>query len=557
MKKYIFLLALLFCATRAFAQTQNGYVKTRGRLDAYGNLIPGQGLKGATVQIKGMTSLLVKGDDGSFSFPLIEKQYIIESVQKKGYQLVDASVCHKTYEYSSTPIDILMEIPEKQKEDYIADFNRINASQQAMIDNLRKEVEQLKNRNKINEEEYNRRLIEIAERQTTSQKLVSEMAERYSKMDFDRLDDFERKISWLILNGDLIKADSLIKSKGNMEKRSSDLDQLHKANMEVRADLEKSELYEAKMREDFATDCYNLYEICMLRCESDSASYWLELRASKDTTNIEWQLEAGGFLDSYLADYDRALSYFYLALRNSMLENSGENSWTAICYDNIGLVYAKIGKYSMAVEYYENALNIFKSLIGEDNSLVATIYNNMGSALEGQGLLDLALEQYDKTLTIQKRVLEENHPEVARTYDNISVVYIKESYYEKALEYLEKAKGIYKSVFSDENHLELAQCYNKMGVAYSYQENFVKAMECHEKALAIRKTILNKNHPDIAESYSNIGSVYAGLEDYDKALKYYQQALDIDMPLLGENHPSVNIIIDNINHVKEMMIIKE
>ena len=92
--KYIFLLVGLFYSTMSLAQTQYGYVKTRGRLDSNGNLIPGQGLKGAAISIKGRTTVvLVKSDNGAFSFPVPDKQFRVDSVRKNGYQLVDMEFC--------------------------------------------------------------------------------------------------------------------------------------------------------------------------------------------------------------------------------------------------------------------------------------------------------------------------------------------------------------------------------------------------------------------------------------------------------------------------------
>ena len=205
MKRLLVLSLALLMATLLCAQSQQGYVKTRGRLDAKGNLIHGEGLKGATVYIKGRTATLVKDTNGAFSFPVPTRQYQIDSVRKKGYQLVDMDFCYKSRHYSPTPIDILMELPDQSIEDYMEDFNRINASQQARINQLRTEVKQLKAQNKINEDESRRRLAEITQMQSESQRLVTEMAERYSKMDFDRMDDFNRQVVWLILNCELIK----------------------------------------------------------------------------------------------------------------------------------------------------------------------------------------------------------------------------------------------------------------------------------------------------------------------------------------------------------------
>lgn len=70
MKKTLLIFtALIFSIIlSAQTQTQQGYVKTKGRM-VDGKYVPGQGLKGATVSIKGRTTVLVNGNDGSFTFP--------------------------------------------------------------------------------------------------------------------------------------------------------------------------------------------------------------------------------------------------------------------------------------------------------------------------------------------------------------------------------------------------------------------------------------------------------------------------------------------------------
>lgn len=83
--KNLLLFICLFITTIGIAQTQHGYVKTRGRLDSKGKLIPGKGLKGATIFIKGRTSVLVKDTTGAFSFPTPAKQFRVDSVRKNGY----------------------------------------------------------------------------------------------------------------------------------------------------------------------------------------------------------------------------------------------------------------------------------------------------------------------------------------------------------------------------------------------------------------------------------------------------------------------------------------
>lgn len=81
------------------------------------------------------------------------------------------------------------------------------------------EIEQLKEENKISRQEYQQRMNELYSSQEKNEKLISEMAERYSRIDYDQLDEFNRRVSELILNGELAKADSLLNTKGDINAR--------------------------------------------------------------------------------------------------------------------------------------------------------------------------------------------------------------------------------------------------------------------------------------------------------------------------------------------------
>ena len=87
MKKSILIPIAILISLAASAQTQQGYVKTKGRM-VNGKLVPGQGLKGATVSVKGRTAVLVNSDEGAFSFPVPDGQYHLDSIKKNGYQLI-------------------------------------------------------------------------------------------------------------------------------------------------------------------------------------------------------------------------------------------------------------------------------------------------------------------------------------------------------------------------------------------------------------------------------------------------------------------------------------
>ena len=215
MKKLLLFFATLILSLVTTAQTQQGYVKTKGRM-VNGQLVPGQGLKGATVSVKGRTAILVNTDDGAFSFPVTETQFRLDSVKKKGYQLVDMDLCPRTYTPSKNPIYIVMETPEQQLLDKLTAERKIRRNLQKQLQEREDEIEDLKAQQKISDEEYRQALQKLYADQESNEQLISDMAKRYSELDYDQLDEFYRQVSYCIENGELVKADSLLNTRGDI-----------------------------------------------------------------------------------------------------------------------------------------------------------------------------------------------------------------------------------------------------------------------------------------------------------------------------------------------------
>ena len=134
-----------------------------------------------------------------------------------------------------------------------------------LFDQLKKreeEIEALKAQNKLTEDEYQERLRQLYDNQLNSQKLVKKMAERYVSTDYDQLDEFNRQVQMYIEDGELQKADSLLNTKGSMDKRIEAIDKAHRANEENLLDLTKhmetlALLYARENRYSDATETIN------------------------------------------------------------------------------------------------------------------------------------------------------------------------------------------------------------------------------------------------------------------------------------------------------------
>ena len=218
MKRILWLSLCLVLALCATAQTQQGYVKTKGRKGGNGAVVPGKRITGATVQVKGGNAVVTQAN-GTFSFPIPAKKYYIQNVKKQGYVLVDPEVLTKQYIYSTNPLILVLETPEQQTDDKLASERKIRRTLQRQLQQREDEIEDLKEQNKITREEYQNALQKLYAEQETNEKLIGEMAERYSQIDYDLLDEFNRRISDCIIEGRLAEADSLLRTKGDIQDR--------------------------------------------------------------------------------------------------------------------------------------------------------------------------------------------------------------------------------------------------------------------------------------------------------------------------------------------------
>ena len=589
MKKLLIILTALAFCLGASAQTQQGYVKTKGRM-VNGKLVPGQGLKGATVSIQGRTTVMVNTDDGAFSFPITEPQFRLDSVKKKGYQLVDMDACPKTYKRSGNPLYIVMETPEKQMEDKLNAERKIRRNLQKQLQAKEDEIEALKDENRISLEEYQKALQAIYAEQEGNEQLISDMAKRYSELDYDQLDEFYRQVSYCIENGELMKADSMLRSRGDIKAQVNDILHRGQALQEQKEQLQKAQTVHKSDIEEASKRCKSYYEAFYMQHQNDSAAHYLLLRAQLDTTNVDGQNEAAKFLVEFMSEFDKAIPYYQTALRQAKLQYGEKSEWVATIYYNTGMNHYYKSELPEAMEDFNKALNIYTELYGEKHPEVATMLNAIGLIRNSQGEYSKALDIFLQCAEIRKAAFGENHFEVASSYNNIGHIYAVLGDYSKAMEYQQKAMGIKKNLLDEndpsiaishsnigtiyyylneidsatyhlnkaleiniislgEYHPNTAYSYGNAGLMYSLQKNYEKELEYNLKALTIMQRLLGEDNPKTANYYGNVGSSYLNLGNYEEALKYMNKALTINKGSMGEEHPSVANYYYNIGEL--------
>lgn len=535
MKKLMLLMVCFAVALTAGAQKQEGYVRTLEKANR-----PSQGIEGVTVNILEYPNALVTKKGGKFSFAIPGKKqgdsFKVSRIQKKGYTLVDKHITGRKYSYSaSVPIEIVMVSDKQLAADTKLIEDKAYAKAKKNYDARIAELERQLAEKTISEHTYYAERERLTNDYDSYIQLIGEMAERYAMTDYKGLSDLNREIMECIENAELERADSLINSKGDFDKREQELQAQMEFN-EATAELLAKSQQDAEFKlNDLAQDYYNKYTILAANYQNDSAAYFLIKRADLDPTNEKWQQDAGYFFQNFLADYELAMKYYQTGLNQAIAQYGEQSEKTADYYDDIGSIYDFQQDFNQALTYYQKALAIRESVLGTEHPDVAESLDDIGSIYYSQGNHTQAFEHFQKALDIRERALGLEDPDVAESYNHIGNYYSDRDSFALALEYHQKALAIRERSLGTEDP-EVAESYNSIGGVYYAQGDYTKALEYTQKALAIREKVFGLNHPSVAASYENIGRLYFMMEDRTKCVEYLTKAHNIYLKLFGPEH---------------------
>jgi len=536
MKKLILFIAVLIvlCVSGTYAQTQSGVVKTRGKM-VNGKLVPGTLLQGATVQVEGRQAILAK--DGKFSFPVKDGKYTLKSVSKQGYKLVDDDACRQ-YQYSKNPLNIVMEQPDKLQSDQLATERKLRRELQRRIQQREDEIEAMN----IAVEERNHLLAEVNQQREENENIIKKMAAYYSTLDYDQLDAFQQSVSALLEDCQLERADSLLRTRGDMHSRVSRIKDEQAAIAREQAELAKRKkaLGESKAGtqrklEAIAADCYSFFQRFLMAHQNDSAAYYLELRAGLDTTNAQWQLEAGLFMEDYIVDMEMAKTYYLRAKRLSIDIDDGINYNLSRAYSGLGGVCKKKGQFPEMMSNFQKSLEIRKALYGERDSRVCGAYINIATANYYIGNYDLALLQFDSILTILKESGNEISGASATAYGNMAAIYTYyKGDYAKALQLLKKEEEIMIKVFGDDLP-DLISTYMSISETLMNNGELDEAMDYNKKAYDLSMEHFGADHPSTADVVGSRGLCHLHKGEFDEALPDFTYCYEKKCKFLGED----------------------
>ena len=153
-------------------------------------------------------------------------------------------------------------------------------------------------------------------------------------------------------------------------------------------------------------------------------------------------------------------------------------------YNNLGVIYQKIGDFDRAFEAYHRSIAI--------NPRYEKAHNNLGILLYLNGRYEEAREAFQKALAINSNSIE--------SYLNLGILYKKQGQTEKAMESYQKALAI--NPFHGETH------YN-IGLLYEDLKSFELAINHYQNFIQLSA----KNHPGL------VAKVQRHLDYLRKAIK--------------------------------------
>ena len=587
MKSIVTFLLVFLLSNFASAQTktQNARVKTRGRM-IDGEYVPGKGLPGTVVSIKDITDIGVRNSDGTFSFPVDNDNYYVETVTKNEYVLVDSDAAPKMYKYSEDTLYFVMGMPEQMFEDLLEAKDKIRESLEREWKNAMAEIKRLKEENKMSQEEYLEKLEQLMSNQEKNEDLVNEMAKRYSTLDYDQLDVFYRKVNSYIEEGKLTKADSMLRSRGNV---SAQIDAQLEKEESIRH--REEEIAKAKSvlmhdKKELEQRCYSYFESFKMQHEYDSAAYYIEQRARIDTLNAEWQFGAGVYLYEQ-KQYSKAEKYLesYLKLSRDLIKSDGSyavalivladlyqniqrysdaeqmyeesleicrklakdnpqvyESYVSVALNALAELYIVTQRYSEAEQMYEESLEILRKL-AKDNpqvyeSYVANALNAFANLYSDTQRYSEAEQMYEESLEICRKLAKDN-PQVYESYVSVVLYALAELYlvtqrysdaeqmYEESLEILRKLAKDNPQVYES----NVAMALTGLAILYSVTQRYSEAEQMYEESLEILRK-LAKDNPQVYESnvamaLNALAILYSDTQRYSEAEQMYEESLDI------------------------------
>lgn len=249
-----------------------------------------------------------------------------------------------------------------------------------------------------------------------------------------------------------------------------------------------------------------------------------------------------GIIHEMLGLYDSAI--YFLHQSSECYEQIKLETGLASVHNSLGIVYDKKNQLSKSLTYYRLALSETMAQFGRIHPRTALTQTNIGNILNKLGKDSLALIKHLEAAAIFSELFEKSHPYFAMTSNNIGQSYLHLKKYDESIRTLKRGLDIQFKNFGS-RHPNNSMLYINLGEAYAANNNFRLALESFTLSLACD----DARGPHSVLSFYDIGELYLKAGEFDSANRYYDSAIFYD-----SNRNNEEIIIKNISYYMDALI---
>ncbi|KAF1952142.1 hypothetical protein CC80DRAFT_495479, partial [Byssothecium circinans] len=192
--------------------------------------------------------------------------------------------------------------------------------------------------------------------------------------------------------------------------------------------------------------------------------------------------------------------------------------------NNLGNLYADLGRLDEAEKMYQRALQGYKKAWGPEHTSTLNTVNNLGSLYKKLGRLDEAKKMYQRALQGKEKAWGLEHTSTLNTAEKM---------YQRALQGKEKAWGLeHTSTLNTVNNLGLL--YADLGRLDEAEKMYKRALQGYEKVIKLEN--LSTYLPALENVWS-FASLYDRQHQVEDARAWYSKALSGYENVVGTDHP--------------------